>query len=98
MGQQEETTIAAGNSALRRTILAFLVAALMALTMTASAVPAFAAGQGIGTPKGGQGDESVSTNPGNFVNDQHGDQNNDVSNIRSFLKRDGRQGPGVGNN
>ncbi len=40
MGQQE--TAVAGSSALRRTILALLVAALMAATMAASALPAMA--------------------------------------------------------
>ena len=43
MGQQE-TTMRATGSALRRMILVLAVAALMAAMMVASAMPAFAAG------------------------------------------------------
>jgi len=42
LGQQETVTVAGSSSTLRRTILALLVAALMAATMVASASPAIA--------------------------------------------------------
>ena len=42
MGQQQQTAVA--GSALRRIILALTIAALIAVTMVATAAPAFAAG------------------------------------------------------
>ena len=52
----------------------------LAAMVVAMSMPAFAAGKGV--PKGGQGPEFESTNPGESVNDEHGDQNNDVANAQ----------------
>ena len=47
--QQQQQTAVAGNSALRRTIFALLVAALMVAMFAMTTAPAFAKGPGTGT-------------------------------------------------
>ena len=62
MGQQQTVTVA--GSALRRMVLAFLVAALMAATLVATAPAALA--------DPGNGDSSNGFGPGYFKNDEVG--------------------------
>ncbi len=102
MGQQEQQVVAEqqqAGGALRRIMLVVAVAALMALVMAASAMPAFAAGQGKGVPKGGQGTEDVSQNPGEHVNDSLGDNKNNVCfNKGNCAPLSVLNGAGTGNN
>jgi hypothetical protein len=99
MGQQETVTVATeekGGGTLRRMILALLVAALIAvMAMSTVAGPAAAAGNHFAK---GKGPSSVSTNPGNFVNNDHGDDQNDHCISHGNCRAGDNNGGGVGNN
>ena len=58
---------------MKRILLVLTVALVMAAMVVATAAPAFAAGQHLGSPKAGQ----TNLNPG-FTNDAVGDDANDV--------------------
>ena len=83
---------------MRRIILVLAVAAVMAAMMVAMAMPAFA---GNSFAKG-KGNEVFSTNPGESVNDLHGDNNNNVANPEcnplSTQKANNPNGGGCSNN
>jgi hypothetical protein len=93
MGQQTGT--AEAGSALRRMILVLAVAALMTIMAVAMSGPASAAGNGFAK---GKGDQTVSTNPGNFVNDKNGDLQNDHCLNQGNCSGSDNNGGGVFNN